>query len=105
MPENKDLDIRPLISNTLNAWSDKVLKENFYYKNCLETMKKIYESLPPSPPVEQEEVDTREPRYFAYFQDYDDGWMECYHTKKEALKAIREHKDCFDCLVKGKIIK
>lgn len=104
MTQNKDLDIRQLLSNTLNAWTDNV-KENFYNKDCLETMKKIYESLPPSEPVEQEEVDTREPRYFAYFQDYDDGWMGCYHTKKEALKDIREHKECFDCLVKGKIIK
>ena len=48
----------------------------------------------------------KEPRWFAYFDDgYDSRWMESYHTKKEALADIKIHKESFDCLIKGKIVK
>lgn len=96
--------LKELMESTLNDWR-KSIEKSFYNTNALEAIRKALDALPPYP-LPEEEKEHKEPRYFAYFYGYDnEGWMESYHTKKEALKDIRVHKDSFDCLVKGKIIK
>lgn len=71
--------------------------------------KSIWEEFAPSGTKEKqwaEQKPQKEPRWFAYFDDgYDSQWMESYHTKKEAVADIKIHRDSFECLIKGKIVK
>lgn len=73
-------------------------------KELYDRMMELLKSLPPHPPEEQKPQ--KEPRWFAYFNDgYDSQWLESYHTKKEAVADIKIHRDSFECLIKGKIVK